>query len=201
MGKKALPSSHDKGICAKLLYRLGIYNNVQVQRNNADRRKHILRGATSTSGSRSIIGNVVPFREPLNDADATTTFNNERTRSTTAGIQFSSEVTVVPIPSHHEYSNRIRKCLWSDGAEIQENAERNRIEFAAEGWDWHTVLEDDDMFVDANTGELVHPCWFVGGDSIIDDSSSGEEEQYLELEQPTLTRSQSCVVKLHDHSE
>jgi hypothetical protein len=192
MGKAALPSSHDQGIRAKLLYRLGIHNNVPVQRNNADRRKHIL---------RSIIGNVVPFREPLNDPDDTTTFSNKIIRSTGASIQFCSEVMVVPIPSHHEYSKRIRKFLWSDGAEIQENAERNRIEFAAEGWDWHTVLEDDDMYVDVNTGELVHPCWFDGGDSIKDDSFSGEEEQYLELEQPSLTRSQSCVVSLHDQSE
>jgi hypothetical protein len=200
MGKVSFPSSHDQAIRAKLLYRLGIYKNVPVQRNNADRRKHILRGATSTSGSRSIIGNVVPFQEPLNDPDDTT-HNNERIRSTAASIQFSSEVMVVPIPSRHEYSNRIRKFLWSDGAEIQENAERNRIEFAAEGWDWHTVLEDDDMYVDADTGELVHPCWFDGGDAIMDDSFSGEEEQYLELERPTLTRSQSCVVSLHDLSE
>jgi hypothetical protein len=159
MGEADLPSSRNKGIRAKLLHRLGIYKNVSIQRNNADRRKHNIRGVTS-----STIGNAVPFLEPLNDADGIT-HNNERVGSTAASIQFSQEVMVVSIPSRHEYSNRIRKFIWSDSAEIQENVERNCIEFAAEGWDWHTVLEKDDMYVDASTGELVHPCWFDGGDA------------------------------------
>jgi hypothetical protein len=74
-------------------------------------------------------------------------------------IQFENEVMVVPIPTRHEYSNRIKKFLWTASDELYESVERNRAEFAAEGWDWHSVLEDDDMYVDAQSGELVHPVW------------------------------------------
>jgi hypothetical protein len=194
MGKAALASSHDHAIRAKLLNRLGIHKNVAVRNNNVDcpRQKHRIRSigtsiSTSTSGSRSIIGNVVSFLEPLKDHQTRDETSTVRLASRVRRIHFNTDVTVLPIPSHHEYSKRIKKFLWSNGEEIQENAERSRIEFASEGWDWHTVLEDDDMYVDSNTGERVHPCWF-------DEEHSESEEEYLDLERPSLTRSESFAV-------
>jgi hypothetical protein len=65
---------------------------------------------------------------------------------------------VVPIPSRHSYSKRIKQAFWMNGAEIQQTAERNRYEFASEGWDFHQVLEEEDMYVDMD-GQLVHPVW------------------------------------------
>lgn len=44
--------------------------------------------------------------------------------------------------------------------ELQATAHRNRHEFAWEGWDWQTVLEDEHMMVDVSTGQKHHPCWF-----------------------------------------
>jgi hypothetical protein len=116
-------------------------------------------------------------------------------------IQFDSNVSVVVIPSRHQYSNRIKRCMWSNSSEIRENAERNAMEFRAEGWDWHSVLEDDDMYRNASTGELVHPVWVnQEGFSLIEDEEEEEdsESSALSLEwdgpsAPTLTRSLSRV--------
>jgi hypothetical protein len=72
-------------------------------------------------------------------------------------IQFNDDVSVVPIPMRSEYSERVRARLWSDRFEIHDMASRNALEFAAEGWDWKNVIEDDGMFVCTASGELIHP--------------------------------------------
>jgi hypothetical protein len=72
-------------------------------------------------------------------------------------IQFNDDVSVVPIPMRSEYSERVRARLWSDRYEIHDMASRNAMEFAAEGWDWKNVIEDDGMFVCTASGELIHP--------------------------------------------
>jgi hypothetical protein len=72
-------------------------------------------------------------------------------------ISFNQTVKVVPIPKRDEYSNRVRSRIWSNAVEIHQNATRNSIEFAAEGWDWRACMEDEYMFVDVRTGELIHP--------------------------------------------
>ena len=85
--------------------------------------------------------------------DCTTSANEKKSRK----IAFQDEVDVVPIPTRYEYSDRIKSRIWSNRHELQENAERNALEFAAEGWDWRTVTEDDGMFICSVSGELVHP--------------------------------------------
>jgi hypothetical protein len=75
------------------------------------------------------------------------------------GVAFDASVKVLPIPSRTCYSNRIRNELWMAPEEIQQNAARNSLEFAAEGWNWENVAEDSDMVL--YEGELVHPIHFV----------------------------------------
>jgi hypothetical protein len=92
----------------------------------------------------------------------------------------------------------MKKFMWQDLEEIHENAQRNRREFAAEGRDWHSVLEDDDMHVDAITGELIHPCWL---DQDFDKEMDPlvEEDCFAnEVESPSLTRSQSFQGRLNE---
>jgi len=80
----------------------------------------------------------------------------------TTRIAFQDQVEVMPIPTRHEYSNRIKSRIWSNRYELQENAERNAVEFASEGWNWRNVTEDEGMYICSVSGELVHPAW-VGG--------------------------------------
>lgn len=72
-------------------------------------------------------------------------------------IAFSSTVSVVPIPKHQDYSKRVKTRLWANRNEIQNNAQRNYIEFAAEGWDWRAVTEEKNMFLCTASGQLIHP--------------------------------------------
>jgi hypothetical protein len=105
-------------------------------------------------------------------------------------IQFNTNVMVVPIPSRHAYSKRIRQAFWMDGAEIQATAERNRYEFASEGWDYQQVLEDEDMYMDLATGQLVHPCWVEDEDEEdggLETSSSNKDGQHNKAADDRLT--------------
>lgn len=64
--------------------------------------------------------------------------------------------------------------------------QRNIFEFQSEGWDWTTVVEDDDMYVDSVTGEKVHPCHFdleeEGTTSLDDEQNQGERNRQDEEE-------------------
>lgn len=76
-------------------------------------------------------------------------------------ITFNTEVNVVPIPMRDEYSKRVKDRLWTNAEELQQNAQRNAFEFASEGWDWRTALEDENMYRDSVSGELIHPVHCV----------------------------------------
>jgi hypothetical protein len=75
-------------------------------------------------------------------------------------ITFNESVKVVPIPTRHEYSDRIRCRLWSNTIELYENAARNHVEFAAESYDWRNACEDEEMYLCRTTGEKIHPVHY-----------------------------------------
>eukprot|EP00533_Pseudo-nitzschia_delicatissima_P008965 CAMPEP_0116100670 /NCGR_PEP_ID=MMETSP0327-20121206/12407_1 /TAXON_ID=44447 /ORGANISM="Pseudo-nitzschia delicatissima, Strain B596" /LENGTH=159 /DNA_ID=CAMNT_0003592593 /DNA_START=134 /DNA_END=613 /DNA_ORIENTATION=- len=81
---------------------------------------------------------------------------------TDSRIQFNSVVQSMPIPSHQDYSDRVKRLLWSNGNEIRENAQRNAREFAFEGWSAQCVLEEDQMYLDVGSMEFIHPVHVVG---------------------------------------
>jgi hypothetical protein len=127
------------------------------------------------SASRPPLNGVVPFSEPLknHDLSPTTTpsppspptVSSKHSASLSSSpspkkhtkIAFQDNVEVIPIPTRYEYSDRIKSRIWSNRHELQENAERNALEFAAEGWNWRNVTEDEGMYICSASGELVHP--------------------------------------------
>lgn len=78
-------------------------------------------------------------------------------------IQFNSVVQVKTIPSHFDYSDRVRRHLWSNRHELRESTQRNMREFAFEGWNVRGVIEEDDMFFDRRSLEFVHPAHVACG--------------------------------------
>ena len=76
---------------------------------------------------------------------------------TSRKLKFNEQVEVCLIPKKEEYSKRIRVHLWNSPEEMAANAHRNTLEFAAEGWDWRNVMEDENMYRCLATNELIHP--------------------------------------------
>lgn len=168
--------AQESRIRSRLLDRLGIHQWESQNRENAY--------AKSTEHGT----NPAPtsFLQPLRDSDrhvlpATTyprTYQKSkqstgRTSMKTRVVRFNDNVLVVPIPSRHAYSDRIKKAFWRDGKEIQDIADRNLYEFTSEGWDWKMVLEEEDFYVDIATGEKIHPCWVERED----DKDEDEDER------------------------
>lgn len=115
------------------------------------RRRHVDAALSSieTSNSKENVpqlSNEFLIEDPVQKAQRTTR------------IRFHKKVAVHRIPARHHYSDDIKRCIWSDIAEIREMARRNSIEFASEGYDWRRATEDDAMVV-LPTGERIHPIW------------------------------------------
>ena len=152
----------------RLLNKLGIHGQHQPQH----LRKDCNYVATPNSASLASTRKIVPFQIPLKrDSNSSlkslnsstsssrqeSPYQNSSPRPRTNKIAFSNEVSVLPIPMRNEYSSRIKDRLWDNRLEVQNNIARNTVEFAAEGWNWRTVTEDDGMYVCSVSGALIHP--------------------------------------------
>lgn len=82
------------------------------------------------------------------------------TKQTKRGVSFQASVAVHTIPSHKQYSDRIRNTLWTPEKVMRQDIARNCAEFVAEGWNWRTCVDEDEM-VNYN-GEMIHPVHFGG---------------------------------------
>jgi len=131
---------------------------------------------SESSSVRSCLGSVIPFGQPLkqdfvppatvslspsslssSSLDSDLSVKSDSGRKASRRASFDEIVAVVPIPSIEEYSPHVRRRMWASRSEIVRNVARNLVEYTAEGCNWRTVTEDDDMFVCRSTGELIHP--------------------------------------------
>eukprot|EP00581_Thalassiosira_minuscula_P028199 CAMPEP_0183751520 /NCGR_PEP_ID=MMETSP0739-20130205/1786_1 /TAXON_ID=385413 /ORGANISM="Thalassiosira miniscula, Strain CCMP1093" /LENGTH=316 /DNA_ID=CAMNT_0025987759 /DNA_START=289 /DNA_END=1239 /DNA_ORIENTATION=- len=91
-------------------------------------------------------------------------------------VSLHNDVVVVPIPHRTEYPTMVRERIWSSASELYQNATRNTIEFASEGFDWRNVADDSQM-VQAPHGERIHPIHYMniaglGGNTVLCDKKS-----------------------------
>mmetsp|Transcript_10623 Transcript_10623/g.25569 ORF Transcript_10623/g.25569 Transcript_10623/m.25569 type:complete len:164 (-) Transcript_10623:70-561(-) len=150
--------SRDETIRSRLLHSLGIHKTIP---NSARFRAKY----NSSHQDVKLLSDDAPIRRSLNDKNEYR--GNGRRPITTKKrlVRFNSIVTEKQIASHKKYSDRMKRELWNDPNVIEENAYRNQIEFEAEGMDWQSVLENEEMYLDTKTGELIHPFWVEGDDS------------------------------------
>lgn len=77
--------------------------------------------------------------------------------ATRRNLTFDEEVSVVHIPRRDQYSKRIQEHLWNSAETLQTAVMRNTVEYAADGWKWQDVREEDQHFQCPESGELIHP--------------------------------------------
>mmetsp|Transcript_6106 Transcript_6106/g.8813 ORF Transcript_6106/g.8813 Transcript_6106/m.8813 type:complete len:299 (+) Transcript_6106:280-1176(+) len=109
------------------------------------------------SSQQSSIGNLSQYYQDGNAAKSESHEQHPHKKKKRRKVTLDNEVSVVPIPMRCEYSDRTKERLWSNATELYQNAARNSIEFASEGWDWRTVAEDEQMILCQVSGELIHP--------------------------------------------
>lgn len=94
-------------------------------------------------------------------------------------MSLCKEVAIVPIPKREEYTQRVKQSLWTSGSELYENAVRNSIEFAAEGWDWRKAVEECNMIPINGSDELIHPIHFYNISNVSSANESISPQQQI----------------------
>lgn len=104
------------------------------------------------------------YKLPMKPGKPTRTAKDSRP----SRLRWNSEVSVVEIASHREYTADVKKTLYSysRGKDVRYQRLKNQMEYYADGSDWRKCREEDE-FVEME-GKLVHPytaaslaqgCW------------------------------------------
>jgi hypothetical protein len=126
---------------------------MEIEMDMNDRRP--LSNETKTDGESAF------FTEQLKTDDEMQQQQKQKQALTVSGrrrrIEFSETVRVVLIPSHKEYAEDEKEAIWGSKKAIAAMASNNFIEFAAEGWDWRNVIDDEEMVVIEGEPVPLHP--------------------------------------------
>jgi hypothetical protein len=77
------------------------------------------------------------------------------------GVSWNEEVNVKHIPSHRDYCELVKACLYMSPYELWLSQYCSMIELTLDGPDWRQALEEECMAVNKYTGERVHPAHLV----------------------------------------
>ena len=101
-------------------------------------------------------------------------------RKPSKSVSFNEQVVAVPIPMIQEYSYRMRDRLYTDSITMQENIERNLVEYNSEYRNWRAVVLEEEMYRCGITGELIHPI-HVGNRYVFGKPSSRQSSEVSAL--------------------
>lgn len=77
-------------------------------------------------------------------------------RNCKSSVRFDKHAVIFEIPNRLSYTKKQRRKMWNGSRAIKINAQRNKIEFQWEKWEWKNVVEED-SFCDVD-GKKVHPA-------------------------------------------
>lgn len=139
---------------SNLLHKLGIHDEAKsVEIQNRQPARGLLDGVAVTneplkydsdddiemeeddqaSGSRSWTERLFFKPSSIESTAEETATSSVSSMSAEKRLTFNENVKVMPIPQRQDYSKRVRERLWNDVDDIMLNAQRNAMEFAAEG--------------------------------------------------------------------
>jgi hypothetical protein len=81
--------------------------------------------------------------------------NNKRS------VRWNEQVNVKQIPSHRDYGELVKACLYMSPYELWLSRYCSMVELTLDGPDWRQALEEDCMPVNKYTGERIHPAHLV----------------------------------------
>jgi hypothetical protein len=140
------PSSPQEQQTKKLYAYTLVYYGSQLDKSTLSHRP--LRCSRPTKGCQS---------EEPSVAAAADKQTGEKKGSQTKRVSFHTTVACIKIPSHREYSDRTKRSMWGSMKEIKANAVRNTAEFIHDKCQWRNCVEEDQMYLDSRSGNLVHP--------------------------------------------
>jgi hypothetical protein len=73
-------------------------------------------------------------------------------------VRWNEQVNVKHIPSHRDYCELVKACLYMSRYELWVSRYCSMVELTLDGPDWRQALEEDCMPVNRYTGERIHPA-------------------------------------------
>jgi len=113
---------------------------------------------SNTRHSKSLTSSNRSHRSNNNNSEDESSPSSSSPPSRGGGVTFHNSVTVYPIFETTHYPPTMIQNMYTKRDELRVNKLRNKREFAHEMYDWRNAVEEDEMEVDASTGELIHPA-------------------------------------------
>ena len=154
---RSVPSEHD-------IFHWMLFGDALVDHHHQQQQQRRRRENGDTDGHEEE-DEVECFNTEFNDSTrslseciipTTSSCNPRRSRRRIRFCDASNNVTHI-IPSHTSYSTTAKKQIWSSFDEISQNATRNKREYISEGRNPNCVVEEDEMYYDRTSNELIHP--------------------------------------------